>query len=290
MKRFSSLILIALISLSHSIGSGCGGEGEKEESGEMEKFRIPDSVLSPYNKYNLIINEFDPEKGGVMANKNVEVRYPGTQTARFVSDKIFKMAAGGYGKVKKIIGKPAEEKVVLVGTKDLDSYTFRTGKSWWYYGVQRGDTIIFEPFNIMIRRKIAEIAVTQKMAQMALGRVSGGKIPPWLRESVASEVAGEQLILESQIEEFKAEEVKIRYSPAEVDTALKEAEDRRETRIAFWNAYRMLEKAVDHYSMDAVIEFVRLLGKGKSLDEASMEIFGINYGDLLDRVRMDREG
>lgn len=287
MKSILRLVLFTILVLFLSMVVSCGDGGDKEKTVDQEKFRIPDSALSPYEKYDLLRDEFDKKTGGVIANKDIELRYPPTNVARYLSDEIFDIATSAYRKVKKKIGKPVDDRIVLVGTKNMEDYMFRTTKEWWYYGVQRGDTIIFEPFNVMFNRHIAEIAITQKIAQMALNRLSNGDIPLWLRESIASEIAGEQFILEQQVEEFRRMNVPVRYSPQEIDVALQEAVDRQKTRIAFWNAHRMLVNLVKAYSMEKVMDFVKILGKVGDLDKASKDIFGIGYHELLEKIRTD---
>jgi hypothetical protein len=287
MKSISRLFLLIFLFLFFSIVAGCGGEGDEGGKVDREEFRIPDSLLSPYEKYHLVRDEFDEKTGGVIASEEIELRYPGTRMGKYLSDYIFDIASVAYKKVKKEIGKPADGRIVLVGTKNMEDYMFRTTKDWWYYGIQRGDTIIFEPFGIMVNRHIAKIAITQKIAQMALSRLSNGNIPLWLKESIASEIAGEQLILEQQVGEFRVKNIPVRYSPEEVDVALGEAMDRQKTRIAFWNAYRMLVNVVKSYSMEEVMDFVKILGKVDDLDRASKDVFGISYNELLDRVRND---
>lgn len=271
-------------------GSGCGKDSE--ESGERassDTFRIPDTMLSLKESFKLTRDEYHPVKGGVLANQEIELHYPPSSGAKMISFKSFEYAWEAYRNVSSMIEKPADGKIVLIGTKDLDEYRFLTRKEWWYYGTNKGDTIYFEPFGIMLQRGIAKIAITQKMAQAALSRLSRGGIPNWLREAVASYTAGERDILENQIYEFYYRKMEVNPTPELIETELEIGQDRAMSRISFFAAYRMLEKALEFSSMDDVMKFIALLGEGRSRDEASKESFGMDYGELIERVRIDGE-
>jgi hypothetical protein len=286
MRNRTVLLLVVACAIGVSLG-GCGKKSEKEKS-TAEEFRIPDSLLAPLEGYNLTRDDYHPIEGGVMENAQIVLRYPASNVARYVAVKIFGFARDGYRKVTETIGKPADGKVVLIGSKDLDEYRFLTRKEWWYYGTVYGDTIYFEPFDIMIKRGIAEMGITQKLAQLALRRLSNGRIPLWLRESAASRFAGEGGVLKMQVEEFRLQNWDINPSPETLERDLALAELRPDTRIAFGAAYRMLENLLAFSTFDDVIRFARLLGEGSTLDDASREVFGYDYASLLDRVRVDR--
>ncbi len=287
MRKLFFLATVAVLITAVMIG-GCG-KGEKEtQEGQKEKFKIPDSLLSPLASYGLTKDDYHPVRGGVMANADIELHYPASSIARFVAVKTFGIAKDAYSKVAKEIGKPSDNRVVLIGAKDLDEYRFLTRKEWWYYGCIKGDTIYFEPFNIMIKRGIAGMGITQKLAQLALIKRSGGRIPIWLREAVASRLAKEEKILKAQADEFRYDGMILDVSPAQVEQALKEATSRADTRIAFYAAYRMLENLLSFASMEDVLKFTDLLGDGLDLDEASRKAFGMDYSSLLDKIRVDK--
>lgn len=287
-KAGTNFIFIVLL-IFIAIASGCSRETQESEteSASKEEFRIPDSLLSPIQGFKLTRDDYHPVKGGVMENVNISLHYPPSAVARFLAVTIFDYAKNGYEEIAGKIGRPADGRIVLIGAKDLDEYMLLSRREWWYYGDVRGDTIYFEPLDIMIKRGIAEIAVTQKMAQAALLRLSGGTVPVWLREAVASYIAGEREILEMQVEEFRAKHLNLDPSPGEVEEHLEHAYDRGDTRIAFFAAYRMLENLLGLFSIEEVMEFVGLLGTGSTRDEAATAVFGYDYGTLLDKVRVD---
>jgi hypothetical protein len=279
-KILPILIVVQLI--------GCGGE--KKDTASDEQFRIPDSLLAPLEKYTLIRDEYHPVRGGVIATEEIELHYPASPIARYIAVTSLDLAHEGYEKVVSEIGKPSEGKLVLIGAADIDEYQFLTRKDWWYYGVIQGDTIIFEPFDIMLKRTIADEAITQKIAQAALLRRSGGRIPPWMREAIASRIAEEGVIVQMQTEQFRHEKRDLDPPPGKVDDDITQAVDMGDTRIAFYAAYRMFGALLDFAAMEDVYRFIDLLAAGETLERASQEAFEMDYRTLLDRVRVDGEG
>ena len=282
--RTHTIIALLLILV---LAVGCGKRAKEKGAGK-EAFRVPDSLLSAINSYGLTVDDYHVIKGGVMANAQVEVRYPATEIARYVGVRTFGAAKAAYEKVSKEIGWSVEKKLVLIGASDLDEYRLLTRKEWWYYGYVRGDTIYFEPFDILMKRNIAEMSITQRIAQAALNRRSDGKIPLWLKEAVASRIAGEKDILDLQMPEFQNEGRNMYPSPQEIESAIAAGTDRGDTRIAYHASYRMLEKLLATQSMDNVLSFLDRLKEGKTLDQSSQEAFGIGYDALLDKIRVDR--
>jgi len=275
-----------MLAFAVALAAGCG-KGSKNRA-EEEKLRVPDSLLAPVAGYHLTVDEYHPVRGGVMANGDIELRYPAMEADRYLAVRTFGYLMEGYERVAKEIGRPASGKIVVIGSKDLDEYRVVTRKEWWYYGSIDGDTIYFEPFDVMIKRHIADVGYTQRLAQAALNRRSGGRIPPWLREAVATRLAGEGAIIKMQSEEFRLAGQRLDFSPDEIDVAIAAGEDRYRSRVSYYGAYRMLENLLAFAGMNDVYLFVDKLGAGMSLDEASQAAFGMSYEALLDRVRIDR--
>jgi hypothetical protein len=265
--------------------TGCGkGTKEKKENPEA----VPDSLLAPIEGYHLTVDEYHVVDGGVMANAQIELRYPASEIARYLAIRVFGYAKASYEKVTEEIGRPAAGKLVIIGTKDLDEYLLMTHKEWWYYGYVKGDTIIFEPFDTLIKRGIAEKAITNRIAQVAINRRSGGACPWWLKEALATRIADEGEILRIQQPEFQYEGRNMNPTPEAIERAIAEGKDRGDSRIAYFSAYRMLENLLAKYSMKDVLSFLDRLREGKSLDQASTAAFGVGYAALIDRIRIDR--
>jgi hypothetical protein len=284
MKRLSAALLILALAL-----GGCGKDSEDKETANAD-FRIPDSLLSPLDGYKLTRDDYHPINGGVMASAEIELHYPPGEVSRYVAVRAFGAARDAYQLVRREIGKPAEGLVYVIGAKDLDEYKFLTRKEWWYYGVVKGDTLYFEPFDIMLKRTILEVGVKQKMAQMALNRRSAGRMPYWLKEGLASHVAGEGVMLRYQIVQFQKEGTyDMHPSPEEIEKILEDTYDMPLTRIAFHNAYLMTKNLLEISEMASVMEFIDLLAEGKDLDTASRDAFGMDYSSLLNAIKVEEK-
>jgi len=278
---FPAMLFVFLLAV------GCG-KGAHEKQQDKEAFRIPDSLLAPIAGYHLTVDEYHAVNGGVMANAQIELRYPASRFARVFASKAFGYVKTAYEKTMEEIGRPAAGKLVVIDTADLDEYLLMTRKEWWNYGYIKGDTIIYEPIEIMIKRSIAEPSITNRVAQVAVNRRSRGRSPFWLKEALAARIAGEGDILRIQIPEFEYEGRNVDPSPEAIESAIAAGTDRGDSRIAYYAAYRMLERLLKMHSMDNVLSFLDRLREGRTLDEASQEAFGIGYAALLDKIRVDR--
>jgi hypothetical protein len=277
-------ILLAASFAAFAFAAGCGKDTKQDDA----SFRIPDSLISEIEGFRLTVDDYHVVRGGVMANRQIELRYPASDFSRFVAVKSFGYLKSAYEVVSKEIGRPAADKLVAIGTNDLDEYLLMTRKEWWYYGVVKGDTIIFEPLDILIKRMIAEPAITNRVAQAAIDRRSGGRSPLWLREAIASRIANEGEILKIQMPEFEHEGRVMNPSPERIEEAIAAGADRGDSRVAYYAAYRMLDNLLATHSMANVLSFFDRLREGMTPDEASAEAFGIPYAALIDKIRIDR--
>ena len=284
MKRLACVAVMILL-----VVFGCGGE-KSEKTAEDREFRIPDSLLSPLDGYRLTRDDYHPVRGGIMETKELVLQYPASPVSRYVAVETFGKAIDAYRLIREEIGPPSDKRVVMIGAADLEEYRFLTRKEWWYYGVVRGDTIYFEPFDILLKRTILKMAVTQKMAQMALDRRSGGRIPFWMKEGIASRLAEEWPVLEEQRGEFIGGVYDLTPTPERIEEVLEAADDRPLTRIAFYCSYVMVDRLVTEFGMERIMAFIDLLAEGCGYDEASVEAFGVDYASLLEMVRLKGEG
>ncbi len=284
--------VIVFLAAAVAAAAGCG-KGEKEDSaGDEESFRVPDSLLSPIESYNLTVDEYHPIKGGRMANADLELQYPPSEIARFVAVRTLGEAMEGYADVREKIGRPADGRVVIIGAKDLAEYEDETQKEWWYYGLIRGDTIYSEPFDIMLKRwdpvtrkTIARLGLTQRMAQMALDRISAGKIPVWMKEAAASYVADERAVLRMQVNQFASTMEVFDPTIDELESYIVSGNDIEMSRLSYFYVYLMLESLLERTEFSNVVAFARDLGKGATIEEACRRQFGMGYGELVKSVK-----
>ncbi len=295
MKKRISLAVFAVLALAMAVSAGCGDQS-KEKKDTEDDFRVPDSLLAPIVGYNLIRDDYHPVNGGVMANKDIEFHYPASQISRYIAVKNFGFVQSAYNLVSTKIGRPSSGTIVVIGAKDLSEYQFLTRKEWWYYGAIQGDTLYLEPFNVLLKRRdfvtqrtFAQIGPIQKISQMALKNISADRIPLWMREGAASTLANEGGILQLQAHEFKKELIGFNPPIDKLEHYLEIAEDKALTRISFFIAWNMVKNLLESSSFEDLVSFASKLGEGKSLDEASESAFGMNYGELVEKVRLKKD-
>ena len=88
-----------------------------------------------------------------------------------------------------------------------------TRKEWWNYGFIKGDTIIFEPLDIMIKRMIAEQGSRQSHRAGRAQPAVGGASPSGSRRLSPRVSPGELEILKIQQPEFQYEGRNMNPSP-----------------------------------------------------------------------------
>ena len=284
--------MFVILALAGAVSFGCGDRSEEKKESE-EDFRVPDSLLASIAGYNLTRDDYHPVNGGVMANRDIELHYPPSQISRYIAVKNFGFMHSAYNLVRTKIGRPSSGTIIIIGAKDMDEYQFLTRKEWWYYGEIQGDTLYFEPFDVMLKRydvitkrTFAEICAVQKISQMALKNISKDRIPLWMREGAASILADERAILQMQAYEFKKELIGFNPPIDKLEHYLKIAEDKSVTRISFFIAYNMVKNLLESSSFEDLVSFASKLGEGKNLDDASESAFGMNYSELVEKVRL----
>jgi hypothetical protein len=100
---------------------------------------------------------------------------------------------------------------------------------------------------------------------------------------LASRLAEEEAILTDNLGEFPDEPVK--RPDEEVEAALAARDNKMLTRLAFYNAYRMVQRLEDQYGSEKVAAMVIALGEGSDRDAAAQSAFGISYAELLTFAR-----
>jgi len=135
---------------------------------------------------------------------------------------------------------------------------------------------------------IAEQGIVNRIAQVAIDRRSGGRSPFWLKEGLASRIAGELEILKIQQPEFQYEGRNMNPAPEAIERSIAEGTNRGDSRIAYYSAYRMLDNLLQDHSMEQILSFLDRLGEGTPLDQASRDAFGVDYGALIEGIRIDR--
>jgi hypothetical protein len=109
--------------------------------------------------------------------------------------------------------------------------------------------------------------------------LTNNRLPRWIEEGFPSELSGEWTLLQDNLTEFPNEPVKI--SIDEIEKSLQKDDDKMRSRIAYYNAYRMVHRLIKERGRAKLVAFALAVGDGKSTEDASQGVYGIPYTELI---------
>lgn len=238
-----------------------------------------DSLRVKKARHAITREEYWDGKGGVLANDYLEVWYPPGNVTVTHGMHAFDLIAGARKHFSHVFGRVPQERLTVKCAAWFDDYDDETGKQWWHYSKIDGDRIMFQPIGVLAQRKIAEIAVPHEYYEWGIQKLSGKRAPRWLEEGLSSVLSGESHILESQLIEFPGEPVRMDF--AAIQDALKKETDRKSSRIAYYNAFRMVDKLIADHGRPKIVRAVLLMGEGRSAEEAFEQTYQQPYDELV---------
>ncbi len=274
---------------------GCDRAGEQETTqvkAERPVYKVPsaldrelnfmelDSLRMMKSTHNITRDEYWDDYGGVLANDELEVWYPDGKVNVFQGAAMFKHATAGRKRVMELFGRAPEGRPVIICSGNVEMYKWGTGRDWWTYSTIKGDTINVQAPVDLHTRGLLPVVGPREYYEWAIIRLSAGRAPRWVQEGFASYLAGEGLILEELRTDFE-QLGKLVIPPAETERILRQEKDRRETRRAYYNAYRMIEELAKRRGPAAVAAWVNAMAQTSSADAAARQAFGASYDDVL---------
>ena len=282
--------------------AGCGGDKKQPEVAQTEtpggakagdtEFQYPpanplykvqgstlDSLRVKKKRFDITRDEYWEDEGGVLANKYFEVWYPAGGTTITHAMYVFEELVPARKKLEEYFGQAPEDLFVVRNTLEIDVYKRLTGREWWYYADIKGDTATFVPVYTLYKRGISPIAVPHEYYQWAVRNITRHGAPRWLEEGIASRLSNEGPLLLDQLYEFDTENLSM--TPERIEEVLQGEEDRRDTRLAYYHSYRMVERLAEKYGEDKVKSAVTLIGLGKTLDQAFTAAFGADHATVV---------
>lgn len=242
---------------------------------ELNRFEV-DSLRSMKETHGITRDEYWDGYGGVLASDAIEVWYPVGKVNVLQGVAMFKLAAEARQKVTDVFGRAPAGHAVIICSPNLEWYQYNTGRDWWIYSAIKGDTISVQAPIDLHTRGLLKIVGPREYYEWAIGRLSDGHAPRWVEEGCASYLAGEAVILEDQRQDFAALGA-VAISPSETERVLAAEKDRRETRRAYYNAYRMIEELVKKRGETSMAEWVNDMATEPDLDAATRKAFNEDY-------------
>lgn len=285
----------AVLLLAAVVAGGCGGEKDEDGSSatsERPVYRVPaaldrdlnptelDSLRMMKGTHGITRDEYWDDHGGVLANEFVEVWYPDGKVNVLQGAAMFKHAMAARKRVTELFGAAPDGRAVIICSGNVEVYVWNTGREWWTYSTIKGDTINVQAPIDLHTRGLLPVVGPREYYEWAIVKLSRGRAPRWLQEGFASYLAGEAVILEDLRTDFE-QLGKLAITPEETERALAREKERRETRRALYNAYRMTEELVKRHGEASVAAWVMAMTETSTLDLASRKAFGLPYADLL---------
>jgi hypothetical protein len=278
--------------------TACDRGGEKSQTAgnakkEPPRYAVPaaldrelnpmelDSLRSMKASNGITRDEYWDDHGGVLANDVIEVWYPDGKVNVLQGAAMFKHAVAARSRLQSVFGRVPERRAVIICSGNIEVYSWYTGREWWTYSTIKGDTInIQSPVDLFTRGLLAVVG-PREYFEWAVVQLSGGRAPRWVQEGLASYLAGEAVILEDMRQDFVVLGPEA-IAPAETERVLAEEKERRESRRACYNAYRMTEEIVKTHGEPKVAAWINAMGAGAEPAAAAKEAFGIDYDVLLE--------
>lgn len=274
---------------------GCNkGEEQTQTAGPkgVPRYQVPadldrnlnptelDSLRTMKASQGITRDEYWEDYGGVLANDVIEVWYPDGKVNILQGAAMFKHAVAARKKLQNVFGRVPERRAVIICSGNVEVYVWATGREWWTYSTIRGDTISLQAPIDLHTRGLLPVVGPREYFEWAIVQLTDGHAPRWLQEGLASYLAGEAAILEDMRQDFAALGP-IAIPPAETERVLAAEKERRESRRAAYNAYRMTEEIAKKHGEPALVAWVNALAQSTDLDATAQAAFGVGYQALL---------
>jgi hypothetical protein len=275
---------------------GCG-KGSQEQAKTAEKKTAPryvvpaalDRDLSPTEldtlrsmkmSQKITRDEYWDGHGGVIANEFVEVWYPDGEVNILQGAAMLKHAMAARRKLSEVFGRAPEKRAVIICSGNVEMYEWATGRPWWTYSTIEGDTISLQAPLDLYTRGLLDVVGPREYMEWAMVQLTNGHAPRWVQEGFASYLAGEAVILEDMRQDFVALGPEA-ITPAETERVLAAETERRESRRAAYNAYRMTEEIAKKHGEKSMAAWVNAMAEDPDLNATSQKAFGVDYNTLL---------
>jgi hypothetical protein len=251
---------------------------ESRDRGDLQGSMI-DTLRVKKKRFNITRDQYWDDQGGVLGNEYFEVWYPPGRTTVTHGMYVFEELMPARNKLAAFFGEAPKELLVITSSPSIEAYKKSTGHDWWYYSVIKGDSVTFSPIFVLFKRGISPIAVPHEYYQWAIQKITRYGAPRWLEEGFASYLSGEGKILLDQMYEFEQDDISM--TPERIEEVLQGEPARKESRIAYYRSYRMVEKLVDTYGQEKLRDVILAIGHGDTVSDAFEKTYGAGYDEIL---------
>lgn len=179
------------------------------------------------------------------------------------------------------IGYTPEVMLSVYTPAEVEDYKRVAGVDVWVTHLVSGPNILMQPVDVLFRRTLAGHAAYAAVAQSLLDLQTHGRIPMWLREGISSYLAQEGFEHLSFVAEFRAVDHPVLMTPAQVEANVYPLLDRRDGRIARYNAFLMVWHLSETYGWDRVRALLQQVGAGATFEDAVRSVYGMELAPWL---------
>jgi len=260
-----------------------GHQHEVDPNRPKRPVKIPpavmDSLRAKKERYHVTQDIYQDDKGGILANDYVEVHYPPGPTTVTHGMHALEQIAIAREKCREYWGMVPEDKLTVICPEEMEDFEKATGREWWNYAKIEDDRITFQPIYILYQRGLGEIAIAHEYQEWAIGKLSRGTATRILEEGLASYLSGEKDLLLAQVQNVSDEDRKM--SPQQVENTLKQETKKDPSRLAYYQAYRLVAGIIHYHGDEALKLVMKRLHEGQGLDSAFQEACGKSYEETL---------
>jgi hypothetical protein len=193
-----------------------------------------------------------------------------------------------------LLGLAATDTLTILNPDNTQQYTELTGQGVWRLYALDGDKCILQPVHVLAARTLIGHAAFMLVTDWILQETIEADLPPWLHQGIVEYIGEDGMHLLSYMGEFRPKGP-ILLAPPLIDALLArevdptDGNDREMFRRASYSALLMVWQLVeDEGGLTALREFLGMAASGMDLDQASLQVYGMDLGQLagyLDPVR-----
>lgn len=245
--------------------------------------RLPDSQIDTLRvmriRYNVTRDEYWSDYGGVLGNAYFDVWYPTGNTSVTHGMAALRQLEMARTQGVPLFGTGPQPKLTVVCSRSLKWYEKNTGQTWWHYSRLTDEQMTIQPMMMLYQRGLIDIAIKREYFRWIARIRSRGRAPLWIQNGFAAVLAKEQEIVTEQMGEFGDARIAIDLDQIESDLAANT--DKKASRIANYNAFRMVERIVATHGEQSVGDLIVGIGVDSDIDQSCQRAFGMSYDALV---------
>ena len=193
-------------------------------------------------------------------------------------------------RARDLLGLAPAGRLQIVNPDNLANYQARTGYGSWRLYRLDGDSCVVEPVPTLLARTLAAHAAVELTTRWTLDRATADRLPPWLRQGVASYVADMGPHLANFMAPYRPAGP-VLLPPADIDAILAAppdtsgARDQKRFRCAGYSAFVMAWRLVEERGgLPRLREALARVAGDESWARACRKVYGVTPDELAARL------